>query len=65
MCTEYFKKTNKYWHFKTTNPDFIKVSMEGVQDNVLKVSYKFNIKIYTHSNININKLGHFIDEWLC
>ena len=37
MCTEYFKKANKYWHFKTTNPDFIKVSNEGVQDNVLKV----------------------------
>lgn len=37
MCTEYFKKTNKYWHFKTTNPDFIKVAMGGTQENVLKV----------------------------
>lgn len=38
MCTEYYKKRNTYWHFKTSNPDFIKLSMEGVQDNVLKVS---------------------------
>lgn len=39
MCTEYYQKTNKYWHFKTSNPDIIKLAKKGIQDGVLRVGY--------------------------
>jgi hypothetical protein len=44
FCTEYYKKTKSFWHFKSLSQDFIKVARLGVQDGILKVI--FNIFFY-------------------
>jgi len=35
-CTEIYKKQPFYWHFKTTNPDLLKVAKNGNQEGVLR-----------------------------
>lgn len=58
LCTEYFQKANFYWHFKTSNPDYIKLAKNGQQEGVLRDSSLMSGYIELKAPDNLRMRGY-------